>query len=325
MNVLFDGVNFILLKSFQFSDDSVYSIRCIFSAAITAYLARGIHIKQAVEDAITYTGTVLQHSSSFIGNSDQLKHIVSVISTDNNVVQGKDRLEIEKPHLSLQQPSFVQLLKTECAREWFDYTHHQFILELASGTLSQESFKHYLIQDYIFLTHFARCYALAAYKSNSMAEILLAAKNACSIGHESELHVKYCAEWGIDATSLHSFREARANLAYTRYTLDIGMTGDLLDLYVALSACLLGYGEIGLRLFEDPKTNHNSSYWKWILSYAADDYQQGCREGEQMIEQLVNDYGIWHAPNRIKKLVNIFKTATLLEIEFWNMGLNIEW
>ena len=153
-----------------------------------------------------------------------------------------------------------------------------------------------------------------------MAEILFAAKTVCFTAHESGLHVSYCAEWGIDLTNLDSLKEARANLAYTRFTLDRGMTGDLLDLYVALASCLLGYGDVGLRLFNDPKTNRDSPYWKWISTYAADDYQEACREGERLIERLVDDYGVWHAPARIKKLTDIFKTATKLEIGFLGHG-----
>lgn len=158
-----------------------------------------------------------------------------------------------------------------------------------------------------------------------MTDILLAARRVCSIGDEMELHVSYCAEWGIDRASLVTMKEARANLAYTRFTLDCGMTGDLLDLYVALAPCLLGYGDIGARLFKNPQTNRDSPYWKWIVSYASDDYQESCRVGERLIERLVEDYGAWHAPARIKKLSDIFRTATNLEIGFWQMGLNLEW
>jgi hydroxymethylpyrimidine/phosphomethylpyrimidine kinase len=196
---------------------------------------------------------------------------------------------------------------------------------MANGTLPHASFKHYLIQDYIFLTHFARCQALAAYKSSNMADILHAAKIVCYIGDETELHLSYCAEWGIDRTTLASVREARANLAYTRFTLDCGMTGDLLDLYVALSPCLLGYGEVGMRLFKDSSTKQDSPYWKWILDYAVDDYQEACRKGEQLIERLADEYGVWYGAARIKKLTDIFRTATKLEIGFWDMGLNVEW
>jgi hydroxymethylpyrimidine/phosphomethylpyrimidine kinase len=158
-----------------------------------------------------------------------------------------------------------------------------------------------------------------------MAEIIANAEKVCSTGRETELHLSYCAEWGIDATNLASMEEARANLAYTRFTLDCGMTGDLLDIEVALSPCLLGYGEIGLRLFNEPTTKQDSPYWKWILNYASDDYQKACRKGEQLINRLADEYGVWHAASRMKTLKNTFKTATKLEIGFWDMGLNVEW
>jgi thiaminase len=158
-----------------------------------------------------------------------------------------------------------------------------------------------------------------------MDEIVFSAKIICYIGSESELHLSYCAEWGIDATILASMEEARANLAYTRFTLDCGMSGDLLDLHVALAPCLFGYGEVGMRLFNEPTTKRDSPYWKWILSYSSDNYQKACREGEQLLDRLADEYGVWHAPSRIKTLEHTFKTATKLEIGFWNMGYNVEW
>ncbi len=34
-------------------------------------------------------------------------------------------------------------------------------------------------------------------------------------------------------------------VAYTRYVLDAGMTGELVDLYAALAPCAIGYAVIG--------------------------------------------------------------------------------
>lgn len=34
---------------------------------------------------------------------------------------------------------------------WHDYTHHDFVNQLGAGTLDKECFKHYLMQDYLFL------------------------------------------------------------------------------------------------------------------------------------------------------------------------------
>ena len=57
-------------------------------------------------------------------------------------------------------------------------------------------------------------------------------------------------------------KEATANLAYTRYVLDRGMSGDRLDLRVAIAPCLIGYGEIGMRLANDPATKRG---WADVL------------------------------------------------------------
>jgi len=43
-------------------------------------------------------------------------------------------------------------------------------------------------------------------------------------------------------------------MAYTRFCIEKGISGDILDLKVALFACLIGYGEIGLRIVNDPAT-----------------------------------------------------------------------
>ena len=44
---------------------------------------------------------------------------------------------------------------------WPAYTGHAFVRGLGDGTLPREAFLHYLKQDYIFLFHFARAWALA--------------------------------------------------------------------------------------------------------------------------------------------------------------------
>ncbi|MEH6562630.1 MAG: thiaminase II, partial [Marinobacter sp.] len=62
-------------------------------------------------------------------------------------------------------------LKTACQKDWQDYTQHEFVSQLGAGTLPQPVFRHYLQQDYLFLIHFARAYALAVYKSRNMAEL----------------------------------------------------------------------------------------------------------------------------------------------------------
>lgn len=202
---------------------------------------------------------------------------------------------------------------------WRDYTHHAFVEGLRDGTLPQPAFLHYLAQDYVFLIHFSRAWALAAAKAGRMAEMTACAATLHALVHEEmPMHVRTCAAAGISAEALEATREAPENLAYTRYVLEAGYSGDFLDLMAALAPCVLGYGEIGARL-----SGADTPYREWVETYASGGYQDLCREVGGLI-----DAGLEHrlGPNwqdlpRWATLGRRFETATRLEIGFWDMGL----
>ncbi len=61
-------------------------------------------------------------------------------------------------------PAFSQglygRLRQLAAADWQRYVAHPFVQQLADGTLAENAFRRYLTQDYLFLIHFARSYAL---------------------------------------------------------------------------------------------------------------------------------------------------------------------
>ena len=97
--------------------------------------------------------------------------------------------------------SFFEQLKTAASAEWRAYTEHPFTEGLADGSLTEAAFRHYLVQDYLFLIEFARAYALAVYKSPRLADMREAAAGLSAIlDVEMNLHVKLCAGWGLSAS-----------------------------------------------------------------------------------------------------------------------------
>ncbi len=212
-------------------------------------------------------------------------------------------------------------LREANGEDWRRYVDHDFVRGLADGTLPEPAFRHYLIQDYLFLIHFARAYALAAYKGETLDDIRSAMAAASAlVDTEMGLHVGFCAGWGLDEASMAAAPEASATLAYTRYVLERGMAGDLLDLHVALAPCVLGYAEIGLALSADPATCRNGNpYAKWIDMYAGEEYQHVARAAAAYIEKLAVRRG---AGARLDGLVRTFGEATRLEADFWRQGLD---
>lgn len=210
-------------------------------------------------------------------------------------------------------------LRVDC-RDWISYVDHAFVRGLADGSLPEACFRHYLVQDYLFLIHFARAYALAAYKGETLDDIGTAMR-ACSaiVDTEMALHVKFCAGWGISEAEMAAAAEATATMAYTRYVLERGLAGDLLDLHMALAPCVLGYAEIGLTLARDPATKRDGNpYADWIDMYGGAEYQDVAREAAAFIETLAQRRG---AEARLDSLRKTFGEATRLEIAFWQQGL----
>jgi len=207
------------------------------------------------------------------------------------------------------------------APDWAAYSSHAFVEGLGDGSLPRASFLHYLVQDYVFLIHFSRAWALAVVKAETLGEMKTASATVDAlVNHEMQLHVETCAGEGISEGQLFNAVEAAENLSYTRYVLDAGFSGDFLDLMAALGPCVWGYGEIGARL---GKVATSDNYRPWIETYAGAAYQDLCYSVGAMVDAaLVRRLGdAFDQTPRWGHLAQRFSTATRLEVGFWDMAL----
>ena len=218
--------------------------------------------------------------------------------------------------------SLFARLREACAQEWRAYSEHPFLRALAKGRLDEDCFRRYLGQDYLFLIHLARAYALAVYKAEGLEEMRrVGATLQAILDTEMRLHVDFCAGFGMTEPEMASLPEATATLAYTRYLLERGISGDALDFHAALAPCVVGYGEIGLRLVSDPETVlEGNPYRAWIEMYAGEDYRGVAREEVALLDRLWARRG---GPERFEGLAETFRQATRLETQFWEMALNL--
>ncbi|KKW68745.1 hypothetical protein AAV94_03600 [Lampropedia cohaerens] len=211
-------------------------------------------------------------------------------------------------------------IKAAAIEDWTRYVDHPFIRQMEAGTLPEAVFRQYLIQDYLFLIQYARAYALAITKSRTLEDMQIARAGLNAILDEMNLHVRLCERWGLRPEQLEHTPEHTATVAYTRYVLDCGHTGDLLDLQVALAPCMIGYAEIGRRLAPALLANPEHPYREWISEYASDGFQQAAQAAIAHIDRLA---GQAMTEARFAQLVTIFATASRLEADFWQMGFDL--
>lgn len=215
-----------------------------------------------------------------------------------------------------------QDLINACHEEWEAYTQHAFVQQLARGTLAQPCFLHYLKQDFLFLKQYARAYALAIYKARTLADMRKALPSVHAL-LDSEIahHVTYCGPWGLTESDLEAETEDFGTVAYTRYVLDAGMTGDIVELYAALAPCSMGYAEIGRNLASDKHTLwEGNPFVSWVQLYSGDEFQQGVARGTAHLDDLLAEIDV--DSQRGRNVIEVFRTATRMEIAFWQQGLD---
>ena len=211
-----------------------------------------------------------------------------------------------------------QTLRHNCP-SWNDYTQHDFVKQLAAGTLAADSFRHYLVQDYLYLIHYTRVMALSVYKSDTLAQMRVgqAGINAM-LDMEIGMYLDFCRDWNVPLEQVESASESAVTIAYSRYILDAAMTGSLAELYAAIAPCLMGYGEIGKRIKEQGFIADNP-YQIWIDVFASDEFQAITAQNEAQINTLLAAA----SPAQADKFQRLFNTAARMEVNFWQQALDL--
>ncbi|RAK99131.1 DNA-directed DNA polymerase alpha catalytic subunit POL1 [Aspergillus ibericus CBS 121593] len=264
IDVLYDGQEVTLFETDYLVSKNTHGTGCSLASAISANLAHGKDIRRAVHCAVRFVEAGIKTSFDLGKGSGPINHFHSFYS------------------LPFAAGHFVEyaLDRPDVESAWKRFTEHEFVKRLGDGTLPEERFKSYLVQDYLYLIQFARSNALASYKAGNMETIAASAKIVLHIQRETALHLDYCASFGLSKEQMESTPETIACTAYGRYILDVGQSEDWLALQVALAPCLLGYGAIAQRLYTDKDSvREGNRYWKWIENYVAEDYTEAVRLG----------------------------------------------
>ncbi|KAL2142301.1 hypothetical protein VTI28DRAFT_1375 [Corynascus sepedonium] len=295
------GEEFVLsLKTEYFASKHTHGTGCSLASAIASNLAEGMDMPAAVRAGCRYVQAGIKSAPGLGGGNGPLNHFHSVYT------------------LPFSPGHFVDYLleRSDVAPVWDRYINHPFVLAMGDGTLPLASFKGYLMQDYLYLTHFARANALGSYKATAMKDIAASAAIVTHIFKEMELHIGYCQGFGISKDEMENTEEHPACTAYSRYVLDVGQSQDWLALQVAIAPCLLGYGAIAKQLHANERSKREGNmYWTWIENYVADDYVAAVKAGSELLER----HAVLQSPSRIEELVKIFIHATKMEIAFWEM------
>jgi thiaminase/transcriptional activator TenA len=122
---------------------------------------------------------------------------------------------------------------------------HPFLVGLTDGTLPEEAFRFYVVQDALYLQDYARCLALAAAKAPRETWCELFADHAkVALVVERALHESFFAAWGLSPDEIAGTPYAPTNLAYTSYLLRVAYERQFEEVIGALLPCYWIYWKL---------------------------------------------------------------------------------
>lgn len=196
---------------------------------------------------------------------------------------------------------------------------HPFLTGLTDGTLPQGCFRHYVLQDALYLRDYARALSLAGVRSPEEDTLVMFNEHSAgAILVERSLHDSFLKDLGIPEDELDRTPVAPTTLAYTSYLLRVASLGDYPEVLGAVLPCYWIYWEVGKALLE--KGSPNPMYQKWIDTYGGEEFGGLVRAVLNVADRACEDLN----PTQRAKVEKSFVTTSRYEWMFWNMGWTLE-
>ena len=193
-----------------------------------------------------------------------------------------------------------------------------FNQELASGTLSRERFRHYMIQDAHYLVAYGRALAVTAAKSDN-AEGVVQFANAANeaVVVERALHGGFMRDFGVTPEQFAATPLTPACHHYTSYLLATAWSTTYPVAVAALLPCFWIYAEVGRDIHA--RSAKDNPYQAWVDTYASEEFHAAvrgvCATADRLAEEATEaTRAAMHAA---------YKDAARLEWMFWDSAYRL--
>lgn len=204
---------------------------------------------------------------------------------------------------------------------WEACLRHPFVTGIGDGTLDMEKFRHFMLQDYLYLFDYARVFALGVVKARDPELMRVFAANVDAIlGGEMKIHRAYMKRLDITEEQVFSVKPALANLSYTSYMLSVAQTGGPMEIVASILACSWSYAEIGQALAAIPGAAEHPFYGEWIRGYASEEYAATNQALIELMDSLAADAG----EEQLAYLTDVFVNCSRYELGFWDMAWDVQ-
>ncbi len=209
--------------------------------------------------------------------------------------------------------SFSEQLKNDAEPIWRRIFDHPFLREIKDGTLPEETFRYYLIQDYLYLEGFGRTVALALAKApDSQTFQDLAHRVMTPV--ERPLHHQLFAAADLTIDDAENGVRSPANTAYVDHMLQTASLHGLGPTAAALLPCPWTYH----LLKEEVGQSEHPLYGQWTRFYVEGLLAGSVEAWRGFVDQIAEGA----SGAELEAMRQAFLTSSRYEFMFWEAAYN---
>jgi thiaminase/transcriptional activator TenA len=196
---------------------------------------------------------------------------------------------------------------------------HPFLRGLTDGTLTEERFRFYVLQDAFYLREYARALSLAGVRSrDESALVMFNEHSAGAITVERSLHEGFLKDLGVTQEETDRTAPTPTTLAYTSYLLKTASLSDYPEVLGAVLPCYWIYWEVGKALLEHGSPD--PMYQKWIDTYGGEEFGTLVEAILDLTDSVCTDLN----PSQRARVKEAFVTTSRYEWMFWEAAWKLE-
>jgi thiaminase/transcriptional activator TenA len=192
---------------------------------------------------------------------------------------------------------------------------HPFLAGLADGTLPDETFAFYVVQDSLYLRQYGHTLAAIASRAPDASETEMFARHFIGVvAVEQQLHDELLGELGIDPAAADGAEMAPTTLAFTSHLLAAARGGSYAEAIAAVLPAYWIYWEVGKELLR--RGSPDPRYQRWIDTYGGEEFGAAVRA----VLAVTDELGPVLAPRERERVHQHFRVTSRYEWMFWDMG-----
>src|SRR5918999_4432569 len=172
---------------------------------------------------------------------------------------------------AIERKGFTNELWCSITSIYNEILTHPFLRGLTDGTLTEERFRFYILQDAFYLREYARALSLTGVRSPDESTLVMFNEHSAgAITVERSLHEGFLQDLGVARGAAEAIEASPTTLAYTSFLLRTATLGDYSEVLGAVLPCYWIYERAGKTLLEHGSPNPR--YQKWIDTYGGEEF-----------------------------------------------------